>query len=90
MPTDLLTPVLNLGVAGFAIYVLWKQGDARDQEREKHAEHDRLEREKFMLEINEAVKTHNLFQKEVRTEIMGQLGKNTTVFERVLDHLAKH
>ena len=39
--------------------------DANSNERNKHLDTSRQEREKFMLEINEATKTHNLFQKEV-------------------------
>jgi hypothetical protein len=63
---------------------MWRMYDANSKERAQHLDTSRMEREKFMLEINEATKTHNLFQKEVREEIMGQLNKNTSAFESVL------
>ena len=86
MDTQLLPLVGNLGVAGFAIYVMWRMSESNNKEREKHLDNARMEREKFMSEINEAGKTHNLFQEKVRTEIMEQLNQNTSAFQRVLDH----
>jgi hypothetical protein len=85
MDTDILPLIANLGVAGFAIYIMWRMSETNTKERQREAEHSRLEREKFLLELNEVAKDFNAFQEKVRTEIMDQLNKNTSAFQRVLD-----
>jgi hypothetical protein len=85
MEADLFPVLSQLGVAAFAIYVMWQMSNSNTKERDKHLETSRLEREKFMLAINEATKAFNEFQEKVRTEIMDQLNKNTSAFQRVLD-----
>lgn len=79
-----LSTIANFGVAGFAIYIMWKMYDSNTREREKHLVISQQEREKFMTQINDVTKEHNLLQTEVRDKIIDQLNKNTAAFEKVL------
>lgn len=89
MGADSLLPVLsNLGIGGFAIYIMWKMFDANSREREKHMISTQLEREKYMTIVTEGQKEFNLYQNRVQTDVMSQLSRNTEVLSRVLD-LAK-
>lgn len=68
MPADLIQPATSLGVAGFAILIMWwmyQNSSAR---------------------LDKAYEDHKALEKEVRDKIMDQLNRNTTAFDRVLDH----
>jgi hypothetical protein len=82
-----ITAIANFGVAGFAIYIMWRMYDANKKERENNDTHTRAEREKFNVKFEDQVKTHNIFQEKVRNELMTQLRKNSDAFERVLKQL---
>lgn len=86
-----LLPVLsNLGIGGFAIFIMWKMFDANGKEREKHTASAQLEREKYLSMATETQKNFNLYQERVQSDIMSQLDKNTDTLTRVLDHFSKH
>jgi len=69
---DLIQPALNLGVAGFAILIMWWMYQNSSSRLDK------------------AYDDHKTLEKEVRDKIMDQLNRNTTAFDRVLDHITKH
>lgn len=81
-----LSALIQLGIAGPALFIMWKMYDANTKERDRYHQSSTLEREKFLSQINETHKEFGLFQEKVRTEIMAQLSKNTSAFEKVLDH----
>lgn len=77
------TSMLNLGIGGAALaamtFIVIQFLAALKDVREKH--------EKAMSEREFAFRS---LEKEVRTEILAQLGKNTQVMERVMVHMDKH
>lgn len=94
---QIINALPNFGLAGFAIFIMWRMYESNAAERDKHNTSSALEREKHLTLLNEAHKEFGLFQEKVRTEIMGQLGqvtnqqqKNTSAFEKVLEHFSKH
>lgn len=85
MDTGLVQPALNLGIAGFAILVMWWMYDSSVSERK--ANDERLDKKDTQFRE---------LEKEVRTEITAQLvastsamAENSKVMERVVDKLAK-
>lgn len=79
----LFTSLLNLGIGGAALgamtmIVKWFLV-ALQEMRDRH--------EEAMTERESALRT---LEREVRTEIMGQLGQNTQAMERVMVHMDKH
>lgn len=86
MDTSLLPIVGNLGVAGFAIWIMWKMFDSNTRERDKHLGSSQIEREKYMGLITETQKSFDIYQQKVQDDILGQLHKNTDALTRVLDH----
>lgn len=80
----------QFGLAGFSIFIMWRMYEAQSAEREKHNLSSGLEREKHLIMLNDTHKEFGLFQEKVRTEIMNQLHKNTSAFERVLEHFSQH
>ncbi len=83
MPTDLIQPATSLGVAGFAILVMWWMYQSAASERKAYDER-----------LDERDRQYRALEKEVRTEISAQLVASTStnaaaqqVMERVLDKL---
>lgn len=90
MISEALLPIFtNLGIGGFAIYIMWRMFDSNTKEREKHTTSAQLEREKYIGMVNDSQKEFNLYQQTVQKDIMTQLGKNTDAFTRVFDMLLK-
>jgi hypothetical protein len=86
MTADLVGPAINLGVAGFAILVMWWMYQSAAEERKRNDE--RLDRRD---------QKYDQLQEKVRGEITATLVAATStnqeamkVMERVLDHLNKH
>lgn len=91
MGSESLLPVLsNLGIGGFAIYIMWKMFDANSKEREKHTISTQLEREKYISIATDTQRNFNAYQERVQSDIMTQLSKNTDALTRVLDHFSQH
>lgn len=90
MGADSILPVLsNLGIGGFAIYIMWRMFDANQKEREAHRTSAQLEREKYMSIVTDTHKSFSTYQEKVQTDVMVQLGRNTDALSRVLDHFSK-
>lgn len=73
----------NLGIAGFAIWIMWKMYDT-SQRRFKEKDQE------FIGEINKRDASFRELEKEVRTSIMSQLAENTNAMSRVIDHINLH
>jgi hypothetical protein len=85
MSADLIQPAINLGVAGFAILVMWWMYQAAAAERQRNDER---------LDARDA--KYNVLQENVRGEVMATLIAATStnkeavkVMERVLERLSK-
>lgn len=83
MTTELVQPAINLGVAGFAILVMWWMYQSAAEERKRNDE--RLDKRDVKYDV---------LQEKVRSEITTTLIAATStnkeamqVMERVLDHL---
>jgi hypothetical protein len=96
MPTDLIQPATSLGVAGFAIYIMWKMYQASAEERKRNDERmdakDAVQRARLDVKDEEFRKLNE----QVRTDISAQLaastsalGSNAKIMERVIDKLSK-
>jgi hypothetical protein len=77
--------IANLGVAGFAILIMWWKDQAQIKKDEVHAK-----------QLDERDRAFRNLEKEVRTQISAQLASSTSalhenskVMERVLDKLAR-
>lgn len=91
MGSESLLPVLsNLGIGGFAIYIMWRMFDSNGKERDRHMLAAQLERDKYLLMSTEAQERFSVYQERVQNDVMEQLSKNTDALSRVLDHFAKH
>lgn len=89
MDSNLLPVIGNLGVAGFAIWIMWKMFDSNTKERDRHLVSSQLEREKYMGIVTETQKNFDVYQQKVQEDVMSQLSKNTDALTRVLDHFSK-
>ena len=85
MPSDLIQPATSLGVAGFAVLIMWWAYQSSVEERKRYD--DRLDQRDAQ---------YRALEKEVRVEVSAQLaaatstiGQNQQVMERVLDKLNK-
>lgn len=85
MTSDLASPVINLGVAGFALLIMWWMYQSAGAERKAYDE--RLDRRD---------ENYRALEKEVRTEISAQLisatsavSANSKIMERVIHELSK-
>lgn len=80
---NIYNSLLNLGIGGASLaamtFIVIQFLAALKEMRQVH--------EKAMNEREGAFRS---LEKEVRTEILGQLGKNTQVMERVMVHMDKH
>jgi hypothetical protein len=96
MPTDLVQPATSLGVAGFAIFVMWWMYQSAAAERQRNDERmdakDQAHRERMDKRDEEFRKLNE----EVRTDISLQLaastsalGNNAKIMEHVIDKLNK-
>ena len=96
MPTDLIQPATSLGVAGFAILVMWWMYQSAAGERQRNDVRmdtkDQAHRERMDKKDDEFRK----LSEQVRTDISLQLaastsalGNNTKIMERVIDKLNK-
>ena len=79
----MFTSLLNLGIGGAALgcmtlIVRWFLSGLAEM-RDRH--------EAAMLERETALRT---LEREVRTEILSQLGRNTQIMERVMVHMDRH
>lgn len=94
MPVDLIQPATSLGVAGFAILIMWWMYSSSAEERKRNdermdakdvAHRDRLDRKDAEFnKLNEQVRTDISVQLAASTST---LTSNTKVMERVLDKL---
>jgi hypothetical protein len=80
-----ISAIANLGVAGFAILIMWWKDQAQAKEREAHAS-----------QLDDRDKAFRSLEKEVRTQITAQLASSTSalhenskVMERVLDKMSR-
>lgn len=80
-----VSSIANLGVAGFAILIMWWKDQAQTKERQAHAQ-----------QLDDRDKAFRSLEKEVRTQITAQLASSTSalhenskVMERVLDKMTK-
>lgn len=94
MPVDLIQPATSLGVAGFAILIMWwmysssaeerKRNDERMDEKDK-AHRERLDKkDEEFKKLNEQVRSDISLQLAASTSA---LGSNTKTMERVIDKL---
>src|ERR1700742_1135324 len=97
MPADLIQPATSLGVAGFAILVMWWMYQSAAAERARNNERaeakDKLHGEQMAKKDDEFKKLNE----QVRTDISVQLaastsalGNNTKMMERVIDKLTNN
>ena len=78
METSLLPVLANLGVAGFAIYIMWRKDQSAAEERTR-----------FLKEIGERENAFRTLEEQVRNQIFTQLTENTKVLENVLKRLKR-
>lgn len=85
MPADLVQPASSLGIAGFAILIMWWMYQAAAAERKANDER-----------LDGRDSQYRQLEREVRTEITAQLIASTAtnaatqkVMERVLDKLSE-
>lgn len=85
MPADLIQPATSLGVAGFAILIMWWAYQSSVEERKRYDER---------LDARDS--QYRQLEREVRTEITTQLIAATStiagaqkIMERVMDKLEK-
>lgn len=83
MSVDLIQPATSLGVAGFAILIMWWAYQSSVEERKR-----------YDARLDERDEQYRKLEREVRTEITIQLVAATStlketsqVMERVIDHL---
>lgn len=83
MPIDLIQPATSLGVAGFAILIMWWAYQSSVEERKRYDER-----------LDQRDNEYRRLEKEVRTEITTQLIASTStvrdatkVMERIIDKL---
>lgn len=95
MSADLITPALNLGVAGFAILVLWWMYQSAAKERERNDARLDMDRQRHYERMEKKDKEFSILNDKVRDEISLQLAtstsalhENSRVMERVVDKLA--
>lgn len=72
--------VVNLGIGGFAILVMWWMYAANRQERKEHFD-------AFVAQVTEREIAFRSLEKEVRDKIMHQLQDNSRLFEKVVEHM---
>ena len=92
--TSLASVLPNLSVATVSILVIFllskehqKRAEVKDKIFLQHlAERDEV----YRAEINEREDALRTLEKEIRTSVMDQLGKNTNMMERVVDHIKNH
>lgn len=88
-PSSILPLVSNLGIGGFAIFIMWKMFDSNAKEREKHMAAAEAERERYLSMVTKGHEAFRAYQERVQTDIMMQLSKNTDVLSRVLSHFSR-
>lgn len=90
MEATLLQLLPNLGLAGFAMFILWKQFESsQKRSKEKDEEFISYINSKDRSFIDEMAKKDHLFrelEKEVRHSVMKQLADNTNAWNKVLKH----
>lgn len=81
-----ISSVANLGVAGFAILIMWWKDQASAKERDAHAR-----------QLDAREQAFHKLENEVRTEISAQLASSTAalrdnakIMEHVIKRLTKH
>lgn len=85
MPVDLIQPATSLGVAGFAILIMWWAYQSSVEERKRYDQR-----------LDDRDAQYRQLEKEVRTEITSQLiaatstiGNAQKIMERIMDRLDK-
>ena len=76
--------VVNLGIGGFAILVMWWMYDSNTKERNKHDEAALRERQHYIAQLTEREIAFRKLEEHVRDKIMAQLNENTTAFQSFL------
>lgn len=75
-----IASVVNLGIGGFAILVMWWMYQANRQERKEHFD-------AFVAQLTEREISFRNLEREVRDRIMTQLNENTRLFEKVIERM---
>jgi hypothetical protein len=85
MSSDLVSPAINLGVAGFALLIMWWMYQSAAAERKAYDER-----------LDKRDENYRALEREVRTEISAQLisatsavRDNSKIMERVIQTLSK-
>lgn len=81
--------IVNLGIGGFAILVMWWMYDSNTKERNRHDEAATNERSHYIAQMTEREVAFRQLEEKVRDKVMTQLNENTKAFQRVLDHFSK-
>lgn len=78
MEAQLLPVLANLGVAGFAIYIMWRKDQAAATERDS-----------FLEEIKEREMAFRQLEEQIRDKVFSQLAKNTEVLEAAMSRFKR-
>lgn len=78
--------VVNLGIGGFAILVMWWMYDSNTKERNRHDEAAQIERAHYIQQMTERELAFRQLEEKVRDKVMTQLNENTKVFQSVLEY----
>ena len=96
MTSDLIQPATSLGVAGFAILIMWWMYDASAKERARNDERmdakDALHRQQSDKKDDEFKKLNEQVRSDISVQLAAStsaLGNNTKIMERVIDKLNK-
>ncbi len=90
MEGDLLKAIPEVGIAGFAIYVMW-------QMQQSHIKREEVKDELFIKQMNERENAFRDLEREARTSLSKQLNESTqalthstSIISRALDHLERN